>query len=41
MAANVPFKTGGFKGVAKDLAISEEDILIQNMSLSELRKRIA
>ncbi len=41
IAANVPFKTGGFKGKAEDLAILEEDLLIQNMSLSELRRRIS
>jgi hypothetical protein len=41
IAANVSFKTGGFKGKAEDIAVSEEDIFIQNMSLSQLRKRLS
>ena len=38
IAANTPFKMGGFTGVAEDLVISEEDFMLQNMSLSDLRK---
>ena len=41
IAANVSFKTSGFKGKAEDLAITEEDVWVQSMSLAELRKRIS
>jgi hypothetical protein len=38
IAANMPFEMDGFTGIADDLAISEEDFMLQNMNLSDLRK---
>ncbi len=41
LAANVPFKTGGFKGKVEDMAILEADLRIQNRGLSELKQRVS
>jgi hypothetical protein len=41
IAADASFKIGGFTGIVEEDTISEEDFLLQNMSLSELRQMLS
>ena len=38
IAANAPFTIGGFNGIVEEDTISEDDFLLQSMSVSELSK---
>jgi hypothetical protein len=40
-AATASFKKGGFTGTVEEMAISDEDFMLQNMSLSDLRKMLS